>query len=281
MTHGWIGAAALLATLVGCESPTIQQSTTSAKSAPTADADEQQDETVMVAGLPGPPLPADEDPVTDVPRKFTKKDPIKGRRTTAQGGVAANFGAAIRAQFEAFIIAIDAANQLYWPQHDFSYPKSHEEFMKEVVAPALNGNLLPDLPEDEEYIYVPEQGEVGLQIRLIPGSPRSKIPAAEPGKEHIFDPEILAAAGVVIPAPDGGGPNGEELSPDPRERAEQLRQRAEAAAAENAVAPVSEPPAAAEEPQPSYSIRGRAEGLGDQLNSRTQEQLDSLDNGDF
>ena len=67
--------------------------------------------------------------------------------------------------------SIDHANQLYWPQHDFSYPKSHDEFMKDVVALALNGIPLPEIPEDEEYIYVPEQPEVGLQIRLIPGSP--------------------------------------------------------------------------------------------------------------
>jgi hypothetical protein len=218
----------------------------------------------MVAGIPGPPLPEDETPVTDVPRKFTKKDPIKGRRTSAQGGVAGNVGAALRGKHEMFILAIEEANHLYWPQHDFSYPKSHEEFMKEVVALALNGQVLPEIPDDEEYIYVPEQGEVGLQIRLIPGSPRSKIPAAEPGKEHIFDPQILAAAGVAIPDPDAENRalNGEELSPDPRIRAQQIKEREEAAAAKGASPASGDAQAAEASKEPAYDIRTRAEQLG-------------------
>lgn len=245
---------------VGCEEP--QLSTTSTTAPPPAAAPEPEPKPELVAGLPGPPLPDDEIPVTDVPRKFTKKDPIQGRRTTAQGGVAANFGAALRAKHEGFIIAIDSANQLYWPQNNFSYPKSHESFMKDVVALALNGQALPEIPEDEEYIYVPEQGEVGLQIRLIPGSPRSKIPAPEPGKEHIFDPQILAAAGVTIPDPEAAGraPNGEELSPDPRVRAQQLSAPA---------ASVAEP--APEEP--SANIRERAGQIGGEANERTERAL--------
>jgi hypothetical protein len=135
--------------------------------------------------------------------------------------------------------------------------------MKVVVAGALAGEALPELEPDHEYIYVPEQGEVGLQIRLVPGSPDSKIPQAEPGKEHVFDPAILAEHGVVIPAPDAGGPNGEELSPDPRERAEQLRQRA----AQNGAEPAAEP--ASEELSPN--IRERAGQLNERANSRAEE----------
>jgi len=255
---GSLGLAAMLA--IGCEAPELPASATTAPATPPPAAEPEPE---LVAGLPGPPMPEDEIPVTDVPRKFTKKDPLQGRRTTAQGGVAANFGAALRAKHEGFILAIDQANQLYWPQNDFSYPKSHESFMKDVVALALNGESLPEIPEDEEYIYIPEQGEIGMQIRLIPGSARSKIPAAEPGKEHIFDPAILAAAGVEIPAPDTGGPNGEELSPDPRERAEQLRQRA----AQDSAAPAAEP--AGEELSPN--IRERAGQLNERANSRAEE----------
>jgi hypothetical protein len=219
-----------LLVIAGCDAPDLPPVVASSTPAP-APAPVQED----VAGLPGPPLPDDEIPVTDVPRKFDAKDPIKGRRTRAEGGVAGNFGAALWAKHQGMIQAIDHANQLYWPQNNFSYPKTHESFMKDVVALALNGEPLPEIPEDEEYIYVPEQGEVGLQIRLIPGSPRSKIPAAEPGKEHIFDPQILAAAGVPIPPPQDANtaPNGEELSPDPRVRAQQLGERGN----ERAVAP--------------------------------------------
>jgi hypothetical protein len=256
---GSLGLAALLA--IGCEAPELPATATTATAPATPPPAEPEPE--LVAGIPGPPLPEIETPVTDVPRKFTAKDPIKGRRTRAQGGVAANFGAAIWAKYEGFVIAIDQANQLYWPQHDFSYPKSHEEFMKAVVAQALNGEVLPELEADHEYIYVPEQGEIGLQIRLVPGSEDSKIPQAEKGQEHIFDPAILAEHGVVIPAPEEGGPGGEELSPDPRERAEQLRQRA----AQNASEPAAEP--ASEELSPN--IRERAGQLNERANSRAEE----------
>jgi hypothetical protein len=263
-----VGWAAITLASLGCEAPELPQA---AKSAPvTPPAEEPKEEPVMVAGIPGPPMPEDENAVTDVPRKFTAHDPIQGRRSRQAAqegyslGIATTAAGGFYAKHQSMILAIDQANQLYWPQHDFSYPKTHEAFMKDVVALALNGIPLPKIPEDEEYIYVPEQAEVGLQIRLIPGSPRSKIPSAEPGKEHIFDPAVLAAAGVEIPTPDGAAPDGEYLSPDPREREEQLRQRAE----QNAAAPPAGPQAAEE---PSPNIRTRAEQLGERANSRLED----------
>jgi hypothetical protein len=257
------------AILAGCEAPELQQST---PTTPVASTPAPEPQPQLVAGVPGPAVPDDETPVTDVPRKFTKKDPIKGRRTSAQGGVAGNFGAAIRAEFDMFVISIDEANQLYWPQNNFSYPKTHESYMKDVVAMALNGKTLPEIPEDEEYIYVPEQGEVGLQIRLIPGSPRSKIPAAEPGKEHIYDPKVLAAAGVAIPQPEESPL---DLSPDPRVRAQQLRDREQAATPSPAAVPAADPSAAppaadSGEPELSPNIRERAQQLGDQGNANAE-----------
>jgi hypothetical protein len=257
------GVCALVLGALGCESPELSDASTTSSPTPAEPAPEPEQPTLF-ADAP-PPIPEHENPATDVPRKFDKHDPIQGRRTTAVGGVAGNFGAALAAKHQGFIIAIDSANQLYWPQNDFSYPKSHEEFMTEVVALALNGEALPEIPADEEYIYVPEQGEVGLQIRLIPGSPKSKIPPAEPGKEHIFDPEILAAAGVTIPNPDAAelGPGGEPLSPDPRIRAQQLRER-EAAAAAGA----GGEPAAAD---PLVDPRSRAEALGAERDSAIEE----------
>jgi hypothetical protein len=258
---------------LGCEAPEVTSTATTTTTPPAATPAAEPQQPTLFADAP-PPMPADENPVTDVPRKFTKKDPIQGRRSKAQGGFAGNIGAALQAKHEGFILAIDQANQLYWPQNDFSYPKSHESFMTDVVALALNGQVLPEIPEDEEYIYVPEQGEVGMQIRLIPGSPRSKIPPAEPGKEHIFDPQILAAAGVTIPDPDAENRalNGEELSPDPRVRAQQIKEREEAAAARSA-APAPTGGAAATETteEPVYDIRTRAEQLGGQGNARIDE----------
>lgn len=256
---------------LGCESPELSDSATATATSTQAPAPAEPEQE-LVAGIPGPALPDDEIPITDVPREVDPKDPVKGRRTRETGGVAGNFGAALWAKHKAMFDAIDYANQLYAPQHDFSYPKSHEEFMTAVVAPALNGELLPELPEYAEYIYVPEQGELGLQIRLVPGGERSKIDAPEPGKEHVYDPEILAAAGVVIPPPDDGlAPNGEPLSPDPRERAEQLRQRDEA----NAAAAAGEP-AAPEEPSPNIGVR--AGQIGELGNANIESALGEGDN---
>jgi hypothetical protein len=208
-------------------------------------------------------MPEDEIPVTDIPRKVTGSDPIAGRRGRAQGGVAANLGNTLKAKHQLVFDRIFEFTQVYMAANNFEYPKSHDAFMKDVVAKVLGAETLPEIPDDLEYIYVPEQPEMGLQIRLVPGSPRSKIPKPDPGKEHIYDPEILVAAGVTFPTADPGGPNGEELSPDPRERAEQLRQRA----AQDAAASTTEP--ASEELSPN--IRERAGQLNERANSRAEE----------
>ena len=37
-------------------------------------------------------------------------------------------------------------------------PKSHEEFMKEIIK--ASGIKLPDLPPDAKYVYDPQKGEL-------------------------------------------------------------------------------------------------------------------------
>ncbi len=226
----------LVGGFVGCEAPST--SNTPAASSTPAATEAKKEEPPMVAGAPGREVPEDEVPVTDIPRKFIKTDPIQGRRSrraAAEGsslGIGTTMAAGVGAKFQLFILAIDEANHLYWPQHDFSYPKTQESFMKDVVAPALNGQKLPDLPEDEEYCYVPSQGEVGLQIRLKPGSPRSKVPAGTSPEDAIKmlagqQQEGGATAGAQAGAAPAGAapaeqPAAEEPSPDIRTRAEQL-----------------------------------------------------------
>ena len=152
---------------LGCSEPELSPAASATSTSASATPEPKKEEQVDVAGLPGPPVPEDETPVTDVPRKFTAHDPIKGRRSRSAGGyLGAVGGGAMYAKFQSMIQAIDYANELYWPQHDFSYPKSHEEYMKEVVAPALNGIPLPEIPADEELIYVPEQPEAWLADSL-------------------------------------------------------------------------------------------------------------------
>jgi hypothetical protein len=189
-----------------------------------------------------PPLPEHENPATDVPRKFDAKDPVAGRRSADLGGSGVgttSVAAGFYAKHQSMILAIDHALQLYVPQHDFEYPKTHEEFMRDVVALALNTEELPELPPGEEYIYVPEQAEIGLQIRLTPGSPKSKLPPPEPGKEHIYDPAAVAA---VMGAPAGGAPAAgaepaAEPPVDPRSRAEALGAEHDSAVEEHGLAP--------------------------------------------
>ena len=180
-------AALLFAAALGCDSPALPEgpATPPAAQAPPAEAP------VMVAGAPGEKLPDNEVPVTDIPRKFISSDPIKGRRTrqdSQQGanvlGISSAVAAGAHIEHQAIIHAIDQANIYHNAQHG-DFPKTQESFMKDVVALALNGVPLPKIPEDQEYCYVPEQGQVGLQIRLVPGSPKSKVPAGTTPQEAI------------------------------------------------------------------------------------------------
>jgi hypothetical protein len=217
----------LICFAIGCEEP--QLPTTKPAAVPVAEAPAEP-EPPMVAGAPGKELPETEVPVTDVPRKFVAGDPIQGRRSRREAregtnvlGIGSTAAAGFYAKHQSMILAIDHANQLYFPQHDFSYPKTQDEFMRGVVELALNGQPLPELQEDHEYCYVPSQGEVGLQIRLKPGSPKSKVPVGTSPEDAI---KMLAgqegAGGAEAPAEASGAEPQTEPSPDIRTRAGQL-----------------------------------------------------------
>jgi hypothetical protein len=174
---------------IGCEEPQLPASKSTP---PAAEATPPVEEPPMVAGAPGKELPETEVPVTDIPRKFLPGDPVAGRRSRREAsegtnvlGIGSTAAAGFYAKHQSMILAIDHALQLYVPQHNFEYPKTQEEFMKEVVELALGGQQLPELEEDHEYCYVPSQPERGLQIRLKPGSPKSKVPAGTSPEEAI------------------------------------------------------------------------------------------------
>ena len=179
----------LFCVAAGCEEPQLPASKAPA---PVAETAPPEPERPMVAGAPGKELPETEVPVTDIPRKFLPGDPVQGRRSRREAsegtnvlGIGSTAAAGFYAKHQSIILAIDHALQLYVPQHNFEYPKTQEEFMKDVVALALNGVELPELQEDHEYCYVPSQPEQGLQIRLKPGSPKSKVPAGTSPEEAI------------------------------------------------------------------------------------------------
>jgi hypothetical protein len=225
----------LLTAAFGCDAPALPTAPKAASTTPVAAPPEE--ERPMVAGAPGEALPEDETPVTDIPRKFTANDPIQGRRSrrvregTNPLGIGTTAAAGFYAKFQSMILAIDHANQLYMPQHNFEYPKTQEVFMKDVVEPALNGVPLPELPEDQEYCYVPSQPEVGLQIRLKPGSPRSKVPAGTTPEEAI---KMLAGQEYPADEPTPGEPGETEPSPNIRERAEQIGKESQEGLSEEA-----------------------------------------------
>jgi hypothetical protein len=216
------------------------------------------EEKPIVAGVPGEKLPENEIPVTDIPRKFTAKDPIKGRRTRQDakeganvGGISSMVAGGLYAQHQQIIQSIDYANELYNPQHDFSYPKTQEEFMRDVVALALNGIPLPEIPADQEYCYVPAQGKIGLQIRLVPGSPNSKVPAGTTPEQAI---EMLG--GSLEPEEPAYVPPTTQISPPPGE------QPAADPAADPAAAAPGEPEGGRDDAGNPLDLRERAAGFG-------------------
>jgi hypothetical protein len=216
---------------IGCEEPQLPESKPATPSAEAPPVEEPP----MVAGAPGKELPETEVPVTDIPRKFLASDPIQGRRSRREAkegtnvlGIGSDVAAGMYAKHQMIIHSIDHALQLYVPQHNFEYPKTQEEFMKDVVALALNGVPLPKIEDDHEYCYVPSQPERGLQIRLKPGSPKSKVPAGTSPEDAIKmlagSEEEGAAPATSEPSTEAGvDPSAtEEPSPDIRTRAGQL-----------------------------------------------------------
>lgn len=226
---------AVLAFAVGCDTPKLPTGPQAAAPA----AEPPQEEPPMVAGAPGKELPETEVPVTDIPRKFLASDPVQGRRSRREAqegtnvlGLGSTAAGAFYAKHQGIILAIDQANQIYWGRNNLEYAKTQEEFMREVVDLALNGQPMPELQEDHEYVYVPSQPERGLQIRLKPGSPKSKVPAGTTPELAIemlgAGQESQDAAAAAPPADqaaapaDASAPQEEEPSPDIRTRAGQL-----------------------------------------------------------
>jgi hypothetical protein len=142
-------------------------------------------------------LPEIETPVTNTPRPFNPHDPIKGRRSrraAGQLGLGAVASAKFFAEHQMVIINVKHANQLYLAETG-DYPKSHEEFMEKIIK--ANGIPLPALEPEHEYIYVPEQPEVGLQIRLKQSELKQATNATEVMAKA---PEMMPARNVCAPS---------------------------------------------------------------------------------
>lgn len=143
---------------------------------------------------PNDELPEIETPVTNTPRPFNAHDPIKGRRSRRAGGhLGAVASASFFAKHQLLIDHVKHINQLYRAATG-DYPKSHDEFMKEIIQ--ANGLPLPELEPEHEYIYVPEQPEVGLQIRLKASALK---PATEATEAVPQTPEMMPVRNACNP----------------------------------------------------------------------------------
>jgi hypothetical protein len=223
-------AALLFAASLGCGGgPALP---TGPATPPTASAPAPTEkEKPIVAGVPGEELPEIETPVTSTPRPFNSHDPIKGRRSRRAGGyLGATAGAKFYAEFQMLINNINHANQLYWAETG-DWPKSNEEFMKKIIE--FNKLALPELEPQHEYIYVPEQGEVGLQIRLKPGynadgTKSADAPAESAAPVDGSAPAETPAAEPAAPAepPAASAPGEPESGRDDAGNPLDLRERA-------------------------------------------------------
>ncbi len=238
--------AAPLLLAIGCEAPELPQA---AQAPPPAAEPAPEPKVEMVAGTTGEAMPEDETPVTDIPRPFDSHDPIKGRRSRRAGGyLGAVAGAKFYAEHQMMINTIKECLALYNAEHG-DWPKTQDEFMKGVIE--FNQIKLPEIPEDEEYCYLYDQAEQALQIRLKPGSPRSKVPAGttpedaikmlaggeQPAGEQPTADQPAEQPEAGRPAPPEEEPQSEEPSPDIRTRAEQIGKQQNTEAEKHGVAP--------------------------------------------
>ena len=226
-------AALLLAAAVGCDAPALP----TGPAAPPAAAVPAEKPKPIVAGIEGEEMPEIAIPVTSTPRPVDPDDPIKGRRSKRAGG---HLGAAAHARFWAehklIYDQVKSNIMLYMATTgNLDYPKSNEEFMEKVIKGYQM--KLPELEPHHEYIYVPEQPEVGLQIRLKPG----------------YNADGSKADGTTAQAP-AAAPAGEAPATEPPAPA--------AATAPTAEAPAGEPEGGRDDAGNPLDLRERAAGFG-------------------
>lgn len=166
-------AAGFFALVLGCEMAELPDSP-GAGTSPTADdaaADESAPErgTAAAATDDGEALPdpGDVEDVTEEGRAYTANDAVKGRRSRSAGGyLGAVAGARFWAEHQMILNNVNYAVKLYEAEHG-EYPKSHEEFMTKIIK--YNQIVLPQLPDDQEYYYDPDNPDIAtepLRIRL-------------------------------------------------------------------------------------------------------------------
>lgn len=148
----WIALASLFVALSGCEVTELPDAPPEAP-APAAEAPDAGPPKVATAG--GTMVEDDAPPVSDTPRPFDVRDPIRGRASREAGGYLGAVGnSRFAAEYKIIMANVTHALNLYWGSEG-EYPKTHEEFMEKIIK--FNQIQLPELPPDREYVYVPEE----------------------------------------------------------------------------------------------------------------------------
>ena len=96
-------------------------------------------------------------------RKVTIDDMRRGKSLRGGGYLATVLSARFRAEHKLILIQVEHAMNLYNGLHGH-YPKSHDEFMTNVIQ--ANSLQLPELDEGFEYLYDPDDHQ--LKMRRTP-----------------------------------------------------------------------------------------------------------------
>jgi len=120
-------------------------------------------------GMAPPPAASPQNPPAGAQGEYVRADVGVGQkgRTLERGFITTPVQVYFRSQEHmAFRIQVPQALQLFQAEHG-RRPESHEEFWREIIE--KNGIRLPTLPPGHKYVYVPEAGE--LMVEVPAGSP--------------------------------------------------------------------------------------------------------------
>jgi hypothetical protein len=123
----------------------------------------QQEEAAAATKAAEAQKAAESQPVEPQIENVTAHSMKKGKKLEGGGYLSAVTGARFWAEHQLILDNILHAMQLYQAEHGF-YPKTQEQFMKEIIEPNEPATKLPELPEGWEYFYDPKDP---LQLKMI------------------------------------------------------------------------------------------------------------------
>ncbi len=100
----------------------------------------------------------------------TAHSPKKGRLEEGGGYLKTVTGTRFWAEHQIILDNIRHAMDLYQAEHG-AYPKTQEEFMREIIKPNEPATRLPELPDGWDYLYDPKEPLVLKMINKGGGNP--------------------------------------------------------------------------------------------------------------